>query len=445
MNKIFFFAICHIILTMGCFFKQLEAQQLIEHEKHHSSVGVTEITLCNGLKVILKPTDFDSDEIFIRLSARGGYSSLSPDKQVSGMLAAQVAWESGLGDMTADKVSSILFKDSLEFIPKINSYNRTIEGSAGTEGLETFFKFTNLLFTSPKFSPEAYKTVLQQTKEHINEKQNAQISAEYTFHDINTQNLIFKNLTLKNLDNFNFLTSKAFFDESYASPADFVCVIVGNFNIETIKPLINKYFASIPHKPTTFSKTVKPVNGFPQGITSKIIKMSGRTKSLTRLTFPLHEKLDEKKIKQLQLICRIIENRLRTKITSKTQSNNGIDVAYEFPYYPALDSWLTIQFCSTSQEISEIKSKIISELKFLQNHGLSQKELDAAQNILIQSDDCWLKDNFSWIGILTNYYLWDWCPEEILKPAVEMKKEEIESAIKMGLILDNYSVVSIQP
>lgn len=454
MKQTFFLSLHGLIIFMTCFFCQPMAAQeklennpnLIEKEKYYSSIGVTEITLGNGMRVILKPTDYDSDEIYIRLSAKGGYAYLGNEKQVSGMLSAQVAWESGVGDMTSDKVSSILFKKSLELAPKINSFSRIIEGSTSLEGLETFFNFTNLLFTSSRFTQEAFKTILQQTKEKITEKQTIQNSTEYTFHDFNSQSQNDKNLTLKNLESFDFQTAKVFFDSSYSSPADFVCVIVGNFNLETIKPLIIRYFANIPLKATTFPKeTQSPVNNFPEGITSKIIKMPGRTKCLTRLTFPLKLQLDEDKMQKLQIACRLIENRLRSKMVASTHGTRGIDVSYEFPYFPALDSWVTVQFCSKGQDIESVKSLIIKELRHLQTHDFSQKEIDEAQSKLIQSDECWLKDNFSWIGVLTNYYLWKWNPEEIVNHPGSIKKEDMQSLIQNSLSLDNYSIISIQP
>ena len=61
------------------------------------SVNVTEWTLSNGVRVLVKPTDFKADEVLFNASSPGG-SSLAPDADyMSAGFASQIVGLSGLG------------------------------------------------------------------------------------------------------------------------------------------------------------------------------------------------------------------------------------------------------------------------------------------------------------------------------------------------------------
>jgi zinc protease len=68
----------------------------ITNEKTDPKFGITYWTLSNGVKVVLKPTDYKADQILMRGFSPGGLSLVSDDKAYSGSYLAQVASESGL-------------------------------------------------------------------------------------------------------------------------------------------------------------------------------------------------------------------------------------------------------------------------------------------------------------------------------------------------------------
>ena len=60
--------------------------------------GFTEVVFGNGVRMVLKPTDFKNDEIIISAYSPGG-TSLYPDRDImSATLAATIITQSGLGD-----------------------------------------------------------------------------------------------------------------------------------------------------------------------------------------------------------------------------------------------------------------------------------------------------------------------------------------------------------
>ncbi|GAF80194.1 unnamed protein product, partial [marine sediment metagenome] len=70
----------------------------VVNEKEIKEIGVTEWTLQNGVKVILKPTDFKNDEILFTSYSPGGTSLVSDNEYISASNASSIISQSGLAE-----------------------------------------------------------------------------------------------------------------------------------------------------------------------------------------------------------------------------------------------------------------------------------------------------------------------------------------------------------
>lgn len=443
-----------VLLCMGGLlplFGEEAISTVIVETRDFPEVKLTQLRLSNGMTIWLKPTDFEHDEIFIKLAALGGYGSLPAGDRPSGELAASIAWESGMGDMTSDQVSVLLYENSLEFAPKIHTFHRSIEGVSGKEGLEAFLQCVKMVFTQQKFTKEGLKTALANARNIL-----AKLACDYDyvyeamFLNINSQGVkALQPLSTNDLSKVKLLVAKDFFQRAYSDPSEFVCVFVGSIDIEKTKALIVKYLGTIPKKavPTNMVQTFNEV--FPKGITEREIKLPKRLDSLTRITFPWKRVMDEKKIYKMGFTCQVIEARLRKVITEKMKLSYGIDVSYEFPFYPFLeDPWMSIRFRCDLNRVETIKQLILAELKHLQEKGVSGEEIEGIKYLEAGSDEFWLHDNFYWMSMLTNYYLWKWDPQWIYRASVltqDLTPEKIHHLLKTGFSLENYSVITAKP
>lgn len=212
---------------------------------------------------------------------------------------------------------------------------------------------------------------------------------------------------------------------------------------------MNRYLGEIPIKINKLIFEQNVSASFPQGIIYREISIPHRQDSLTRLTFPLKILLDEKSIDELSFACQVIEARLRRMITKQLDISYGIDVSYEFPLFPYLENpWISIKFRCIPKLCEVIKQIILRELRDFQLHGATGNEIEEIKKLEAGSDEFWLRDNFYWMSILTNYYLWKWDPEHILKDNSEKNNislEKINHLLKSAFSLNNFSVVTAKP
>lgn len=420
----------------------------IQEVKFFSDLNLTQLILKNGMTVWLKPTTFETNEVFIKLSALGGFASLNSNQRVSGQLAAQIAWESGMGEMTTDQVYVLLYEHSLEFMTKIQAFSRSIEGSSGKDDLDAFLKCVNMVFTQQKFTENGLKAAVANSKRIISKIDfDYELSYETAFLQVNTQGLeALRPLTVQEVEGVDFNTAKGFFEHCYSDPASFVCVIVGSFDLDNVQSLVNQHLGSIPKKNPMGFFDRKIVTSFPKGVTQKVITLNGRTDCVTHLTFPLQPVLDEKNIPSMEFMCQIIEARLRYIITEEKKISHGVDVSYEFPLYPFLDSpWISVRFRSDLKNVNSIKELILAELKHLQASGATEKEVQEIKRLQTGSEEFWLRDNFYWVSVLSNYYLWKWNPEQIYKAEIQTQNltlDQINTMLKSYFTLSNYSVIT---
>ena len=71
-------------------------------EQELAGLGVTEITLANGVRVLLKPTDFKDDEVLFNAVSPGGSSLVQTSDFPEASTIDDVVNQSGVGDYSAD-------------------------------------------------------------------------------------------------------------------------------------------------------------------------------------------------------------------------------------------------------------------------------------------------------------------------------------------------------
>ena len=416
--------------------------------RYFDSIDATQLILGNGMTVCLKPTDSDTDEIFFKLVALGGYGSLSSKNFFSGEMADKIAWESGMGGMTSDQISVYLYENSLEFVLEISPFSRSIVGEGQEESIRSFLKGVRMVFTEQQFTEEGFKAAKLLTKDIIGKlSHDNEHVYEEAFRRINTQNFpALRPSQIENFEKVKFDVARDFFKRSFSDPSDFILVIAGNFDVPTVIQQVEKYLGAIskPAEGTRLKKTFSVP--FPPGITETTIKLPNQTSCLTHVTFPLKIDVNDLNIDEIAFMCQIIEARLRQVITHKMDLSYGVDVSYEFPVYPFLNNpWVSIRFRCEEKFISQLKGIVLTEMARLQSQGVTQEEIEAIKKLEMGSREFWLKDDFYWVSMLSNYYLWGWNPEKIDAKNTSINKINaagINALLKKAISLSNFSIVT---
>ncbi len=210
--------------------------------------GITEWTLSNGVRVVLKPTTYKQDEILFDAFSPGG-TSLADDKDfVPAETADQVVAQGGLGTLSSLDLGKKLTGKSALVRANIDDMTEGLNGRSLRRDLETMFQLIYLTFTQPRADPEAFGVMKGQLEAAL---ANRQARPEAAFADalngaVSQNHLRARPMSPEVVAQMNLDKSMAFYKDRFADASDFTFVFVGSFDLATMKPLVERYLASLP-------------------------------------------------------------------------------------------------------------------------------------------------------------------------------------------------------
>ncbi len=217
--------------------------------KKKDDLGITELTLSNGAKVILKPTDFKNDEVLFRAFSPGGYSVFPEADFMSASSASSVITECGVADYSPSDIGKLLSGKKLYVNPYIDAYFEGFNGSAVPRDLEAMLQLFYLYFTQPRSDTELFKSYINKQKGIVT---NLLADPENYFFDrferIRTQNNPRAGAvpTPEDIEKISFDRVFEVYKDRFGDASGFTFFLVGAFNTDSLRPLIETYLASLP-------------------------------------------------------------------------------------------------------------------------------------------------------------------------------------------------------
>lgn len=218
--------------------------------KTNKKLGTTEWVLSNGVKVIVKPTDFKEDQVLLSGFAPGGNSLLKDADIPSAMLAGDVLGSSGLGNFDATELTKVLAGKNVGVSASIGSYQSTISGSSSAkiEELEAMFQLIYLHFTAPRFDEKGFNNTMEMMRTALSGQAN---NPDFIFQTklnkaLNGDNIRRAIPSMEMLDKVSLQRVQKVYEERFANAQNFTFVIVGNVNVDELKPFVEYYLGSLP-------------------------------------------------------------------------------------------------------------------------------------------------------------------------------------------------------
>ena len=210
--------------------------------------GFTELTLSNGVKVILKKTDLKKDQVLLRAEGFGG-SALYGEKDFANIKLFDDAVEaSGLGNFSHTELEKALAGKIANAGLYLSTNRQIISGSSTPKDVETMLQLVYLTFTNIKKDQKSFDNAMQTVEATL---KNRSMEPETVFNDSLTATLGCNNprnaaLKVEDLKNADYDRILQMAKELTANAAAYEFTIIGNFDEATIRPLIEQYLGSLP-------------------------------------------------------------------------------------------------------------------------------------------------------------------------------------------------------
>lgn len=245
---------------------ELPKKGSIKKTTENATLGYKELSLSNGATVILKKTDYKTDEIQMTAFAKGG-TCLYGEKDYSNLKVMRYMGNlSGLGNFSNNELQKALAGKQCAVGFNMNVTRSNVTGHTTPKDIETFLQLVYLNFTSVAKDSLSYESFMGQLKLVLPSQG---LQPEYAFEDslstvIYSGNPRYKILGESDINKISYDRCLEIIKERTANAANYTFVFVGNYDEATLLPLIEQYIASLPAKKAD-NVAIKDVNTFFKG------------------------------------------------------------------------------------------------------------------------------------------------------------------------------------
>ncbi len=411
--------------------------------------GITEWDLSNGVKVVLKPTDYKADEILFRATSPGGTSLASDEDFVPARTATQVMSVTGLGKFSAIDLRKVLAGKIASANPFISDLEEGLSGSCSPKDLETMFQLIYLRITAPRTDPSAFAAYLAQGRTVL---ANQQASPAYAFAEalnstVTQDHPRARMMTASMIDQMDLEKSLAFYKDRFADASDFTFVFVGSFDLDMMKPFVERYLASLPalHR----NETWKDVGiSTPKGVVEKVVRKGIEPQSQAAVVFSgpfQHNRENRVAIRAMGMILNTV---LRAVLREELSGTYGVNVSPSYSIIPRQEFSVAIQFGCNPQRTDELAKVVFKEIENLRERGPSEKQVNDVREALLRELETNMKVNGY---LLSQIYLRYQVPQDLGEffglgeYYKTLNAKMIWDAARSYLTPDNYVRVTLYP
>ncbi|TGV00996.1 M16 family metallopeptidase [Flavivirga rizhaonensis] len=379
----------------------------VTSEETNKALESTTFTLSNGIKVHYKYANKNANDVKLKALSKGGTSLLKDTDLPSTAILTNVIQYSGLGDYSATDLPKVLAGKTASTSIGISDLSESISGSSVTKDTETMLQMVYLRFVKPRFDENGYNVIMQNVenykirrKENIAEKMKD--SMTITLYGANSpKKRIFNDAFIKDI---SFDKIKAIYNDRFDNAADFEFFIVGDIEKEALKPLLERYIASIPTKDT---KEIWKDNSTPW-LSGKIdkdiyLKMED-PKSSVRISYKNDYKYSLKNALIARALGDILDLRYTETLREEEGGTYGASTNASLSKRPLQKASISVNFDCNPDKVETLIAIVHEEINKMAEGHILQLDLDKTLTNYLKERKQQKDYNSYEMSLLTRYY-----------------------------------------
>lgn len=379
----------------------------IVSEVNNEVIGSKTFMLSNGIKVHYKFTDKNKNDIKLNAISDGGMSLVEDSDLPSANLMGNVIQLSGLGDYSPTDLTKVLAGKTASAGINISSLNEAIIGSSVTKDVETMLQMVHLRFVKPRFDMDAYKVLMGNVDNYIIKRSNdidEKIKDSITVAIYGENNPKQKIFNAEYVAEISFEKIKETYLERFGNASDFEFFIVGDVQIEILKPLLEKYIASIPINNSKELWKDNSVKWQSKAIDKDIYLKMEDPKSSVRIGF----KNDIEYSLKNELVAKALGDILNLRFTETLREQEGgtygASAGASVSKRPVENASVSVSFDCNPEKVEKLIAIVHREIEDMAKGNIQQTDLDkVTANYLKERKEQQEYNNYE-MSLLTNYF-----------------------------------------
>ncbi len=377
----------------------------VKKSKTNETLGTTEWTLKNGITVVVRPSTLKADEVMLQATSDGGLSVLSDEDFNTGKFLGAILDNAGVSTFSAIDLQKQLSGKNASVGTSVNNYSHGFEGSSSVKDVETMLQLLYLKFTAPRYSEDDYNTFMNQLSAYAeNLKSNPDnVFMETAYKTMFNNSLRRQVLSPEVIADIDFAKVPETFETLYPNANAFRFVIAGNVDMETLRPLVEKYIGSLPTSRAKLNDVndVKHVEG--QVVNDfNFVMQQPKVKVLYSITGEMDYSM--KNIYTAEFLSAALDNRYLTSIREEKGGTYGVGVNLSISSHPEDKYMLIVQFDTNEKQADELCEIVVAELKAMAENGPTEEQMGKSREYLMKTFNNQTEQNSGWVSRINSFY-----------------------------------------
>lgn len=371
----------------------------IVQETQDSVLNAVDWRLSNGIRVIVKPTDFKADEVLIRGWSPGGTSLVSDADYVEASLASLAVSRGGVAGFDAIELQKKLAGKRAGVSLGISALNETVDASGSPRDLETMLQLVYLRATEPRRDSAAFEALRAQFVPLLanRDKDPDQVFQDTVVLTMQQNHPRAWPLTAAMLQAARFGRAFEIYRERFADASDFTFVIVGAVNPDSLKPLVEQWIGALPS--TGRRETWRDVGlRSPSGVIEKTVRKGVEPKAQTVVFFTGETSFDPASRYAMRSLGDLIEMKLLENLREALGGTYSVQAGGALNKYPRPEYQFTVSFGSAPDKADQLWQTVLAVIDSVKRNGATPDELQKVREQQLRTQEVQLKENSYWLG-----------------------------------------------
>jgi zinc protease len=420
----------------------------IAAERSIPEVQAWEWMLSNGMRVILRPSRLAFDEIQLRAVAPGGASLASDADYPSAWLSDAIIQSTGLGQLTGPRLDRLLAATSISLAPTVTDDAVMLAGSTAPRDLDTFFQLLHLYFTAPRRDTIAFQRYRDRmaSATRSRERDPDSIFLDTVAAVVSGHHPRGLRSGVRFYQSANLPSALSFWTDRVSNATAFTVVVTGDFTLRTMRPLVERYLASLPagHR--------EPPRDVGMRLNAGVVRrevvagIAGRARTRIAVSGPVA--ITTGAVEDLKEVRDVLEIALDQRLRETLGGTYGVTVEYDVDLLPPSTYSLTIDFEASPRRIDSLATVAVAELQRLRVEGPTETEFAATRAARIGDYDGQLESNDYWTKELSFHSRLGWPLATIAthrQDVERLTRSELRRACATYLTTRGYTRVTMRP
>ncbi|HWO17714.1 MAG TPA: insulinase family protein [Kofleriaceae bacterium] len=397
---------------------QKPAPGKVVKEGQIEALGVTEWTLSNGVRVLVKPTDFEKDAVIITGSSPGGLAAATDKQFGDARFADDVVGIGGVGELDAEDLDKALTGKRVAVDATIDEVTENVDASGSARDLETMLQLVHLRMAAPRKDPQALEIWKMNYGQQLEDRERV---PEVQF-SLQSQEALWKGNARKkapkpaDVAKVDLDKALAFYRDRFGDASDFTFVIVGDVELGKLRPLVETYLASLPAKGRKEKEKDAGARKI-GGVVEKTWTLGQEQKAFVVMSFHGEEPWTRDKERDLYILGQVLSIRLREIMREDMSGVYGVGASGSLLRSPVQERQFTIQFGCAPEAVKPLLKAAQDEIAAIAKQGIGPEYLEKVKQAFLRERETAMRTNGFWANWLESSARFGDDPTIILDPA----------------------------